>query len=236
MFSIISRCRRLTLPRYVLLDCWLEFVLMTNPQLTEKFGLAKVKEMLNDIVNSCYDSAVEKQNAEGYIVLERGLATIPLAGLDVPFHSRYLWSGVMPFRGCESTTPHACIKLSDSFQIFRRRFLPIFWTPRFSRGSIFLTWSHRRSRSTRLTPRSYTVVLHRHVSRKFFANGMMSVGMHLSRDRSSHGFSSLSYYHTSLRPRCAGSKLKTCSSNNTSSSASLRLAHLQRSWAWLLAP
>jgi fatty acid synthase subunit alpha len=71
------------------------------PQLTEKFGLAKVKEMLKDIVNSCYDSAVEKQKAEGCIVLERRLATIPLPGLDVPFHSRYLWSGVMPSRECE---------------------------------------------------------------------------------------------------------------------------------------
>ena len=71
------------------------------PQLTEKFGLAKVKEMLKDIVNSCYDSVVEKQKAEGYIVLERGLATIPLPDLDVPFHPRYLWSGVMPFQGCE---------------------------------------------------------------------------------------------------------------------------------------
>ena len=74
--------------------------------------------MLRDIVNSCYDSAVEKQKAEGYIVLERGLATIPLAGLDVPFHSRYLWSGVMPFRGCESTTLRVCIWLSGLFQIF----------------------------------------------------------------------------------------------------------------------
>ena len=61
-----------------------------SPQLTEKFGLAKVKEMLKDIVNRCYNSSVEKQKAEGYIVLERGLATIPLAGLDVPFHSCYL--------------------------------------------------------------------------------------------------------------------------------------------------
>ena len=34
-------------------------------------------------MNSCYDSVVEKQKAEGYVVLERGLATIPLAGLDV---------------------------------------------------------------------------------------------------------------------------------------------------------
>lgn len=74
---------------------------MITTQLTEKFGLAKVKEMLKDIVDGCYDSALEKQKADGYIVLERGLATIPLAGLDVPFHSRYLWSGVMPFRGCE---------------------------------------------------------------------------------------------------------------------------------------
>lgn len=57
--------------------------------------------MLKDIVNSCYDSALEKQKTEGYIILERGLATIPLSGIDVPFHSRYLWSGVMPFRACE---------------------------------------------------------------------------------------------------------------------------------------
>ena len=35
-------------------------LLTINPQLTEKFGLAKVKEMLKDIVNSCYDSALEK--------------------------------------------------------------------------------------------------------------------------------------------------------------------------------
>ena len=57
---------------------------------TEKFSIAKVKEMLKDIVNSYYDRALKKQKAEGYIVLERGLATIPLAGIDVPFHSHYL--------------------------------------------------------------------------------------------------------------------------------------------------
>ncbi|KAH9973580.1 hypothetical protein BGW80DRAFT_1252123 [Lactifluus volemus] len=67
-------------------------------KLTEKFGLTKVKDMLKDIVNNCYDHALEKQKAEGYIVLECGLATIPLAGIDAPFHSRYLWSGVIPFR------------------------------------------------------------------------------------------------------------------------------------------
>ena len=87
--------------RYVLPNFWPLFTLMITTQLTEKFGLTKVKEMLKDIVDGCYDSVLEKQKADSYIVLECGLAMIPLAGLDVPFHSHYFWSGVMPFRGCE---------------------------------------------------------------------------------------------------------------------------------------
>jgi hypothetical protein len=82
-------------------------------------------------------------------------------------------------------------------------------------------WWHHRSLSTRIMPSSFTTVLHHHVSQKFFANGMKSAGMHLSSDRSLHGFSSLSCYHTSLRPWCAGSKCRTCSSSNTSSSTLL---------------
>ncbi len=118
----------------------------------------------------------------------------------------------------------------------RRRFPQIFWTPRFLRGSISPTWSHHHLLSTRLMPSSFTTVLHHRVSRKFFANGMKNVGMHLSGGRSLHGFSSSNCYHTSLRPRCDGSKHRTCSSSNTSSSASLRLAHPQHSLAWLPAP
>ncbi|KAF5382044.1 hypothetical protein D9615_004428 [Tricholomella constricta] len=67
-------------------------------KLTETYTVEKVKEMLGDIVKSCHEKAVEQQKAEGYIKLERGFATIPLPGIDVPFHSRYLWAGVMPFR------------------------------------------------------------------------------------------------------------------------------------------
>jgi fatty acid synthase subunit alpha len=67
-------------------------------KLTEKFSVDKVKEMLGDIVKSCHEKSVEQQKAEGHIKLERGFATIPLPGIDVPFHSRYLWAGVMPFR------------------------------------------------------------------------------------------------------------------------------------------
>lgn len=59
--------------------------------------------MLLDIVKSCFEKAQEQQKAEGgYLKLERGFATIPLPGIDVPFHSRYLWAGVLPFRACES--------------------------------------------------------------------------------------------------------------------------------------
>ncbi|KZW02887.1 fatty acid synthase [Exidia glandulosa HHB12029] len=67
-------------------------------KLTEKFSIEKVREMLNEIVASCVEKALEQQKEQGYIKLERGYATIPLPGIDVPFHSRYLWAGVMPFR------------------------------------------------------------------------------------------------------------------------------------------
>lgn len=57
--------------------------------------------MLGEIVTSCHEKSLEQQKAQGYITLERGFATIPLPGIDVPFHSRYLWAGVMPFRACK---------------------------------------------------------------------------------------------------------------------------------------
>ena len=64
--------------------------------------MEKVREMLAEIVEECLQRAHAQQKAEGYIQLERGFATIPLPGIDVPFHSRYLWAGVMPFRACKS--------------------------------------------------------------------------------------------------------------------------------------
>ncbi|KAF6759889.1 fatty acid synthetase alpha subunit [Ephemerocybe angulata] len=68
-------------------------------KLTETYSIEKVKEMLGDIIKSCHEKALEQQKAQdGYVKLERGFATIPLPGIDVPFHSRYLWAGVLPFR------------------------------------------------------------------------------------------------------------------------------------------
>ena len=57
--------------------------------------------MLQDIIDNSFEVAKEQKAAQGgYITLERGVATIPLPGIDVPFHSRYLWAGVLPFRAC----------------------------------------------------------------------------------------------------------------------------------------
>jgi fatty acid synthase subunit alpha len=55
-------------------------------------------------------------SAENRIVLERGAATIPLRGIDVPFHSKYLLGGVQAFRerlssmiGLEAVSPEMLI-------------------------------------------------------------------------------------------------------------------------------
>lgn len=50
---------------------------------------------------ACFERAQEQKKAEGHINLERGFATIPLPDIDVPFHPRFLWAGVMPFRACK---------------------------------------------------------------------------------------------------------------------------------------
>ncbi|CAH7689739.1 fatty acid synthase subunit beta [Phakopsora pachyrhizi] len=67
-------------------------------KLRETMSLEEVKQHLNEIVSECHKESVAKEKKQGYIVLERGFASIPLPGIDVPFHSRYLWAGVMPFR------------------------------------------------------------------------------------------------------------------------------------------
>jgi hypothetical protein len=93
-------------------------------------GEEKVKEMLGQVLEESYAKAQAKQKAEGYIKLERGFATIPLPGIDVPFHSRYLWAGVMPFRACMPRflfyPVHHC---SPSFQTFPRRSTQLSSTP-----------------------------------------------------------------------------------------------------------
>ncbi|GAA5987569.1 hypothetical protein JCM5350_006044 [Sporobolomyces pararoseus] len=67
-------------------------------KLTETMSIEQVKEHLCEIIDECVQKAKDLQEKTGFITLERGYATIPLPGIDVPFHSCYLWAGVMPFR------------------------------------------------------------------------------------------------------------------------------------------
>ena len=70
-------------------------------KLTEKLSVERVNEILDAILKESFKKVQELKAREGYINLERGFAMIPLPDIDVPFHSRYLWAGVMPFRACK---------------------------------------------------------------------------------------------------------------------------------------
>lgn len=64
-------------------------------QLMQTLSLEDVKAHLQEIIRGC----AEQTNAKSKpIELERGFAVIPLKGIDVPFHSTFLRSGVKPFR------------------------------------------------------------------------------------------------------------------------------------------
>lgn len=64
-------------------------------ELTRTLSLEEVKAHLVEIITGC---AKETEAKPKPIDLQRGFATIPLKGIDVPFHSTFLRSGVKPFR------------------------------------------------------------------------------------------------------------------------------------------
>jgi len=64
-------------------------------QLTQTMSLEDVKSHLREIIKGC---AQETEAKPKPLDLARGFATIPLKGIDVPFHSTFLRSGVKPFR------------------------------------------------------------------------------------------------------------------------------------------
>ncbi|KAK4493919.1 hypothetical protein PRZ48_015105 [Zasmidium cellare] len=64
-------------------------------QLMQTMSLEDVKNHLVQIIKEC---AKQTEGKPKPLELERGFATIPLKGIDVPFHSTFLRSGVKPFR------------------------------------------------------------------------------------------------------------------------------------------
>ena len=63
--------------------------------LMQQMDLEDVKAQLVKIIKECAQKTEAKPKP---IELQRGFATIPLKGIDVPFHSTFLRSGVKPFR------------------------------------------------------------------------------------------------------------------------------------------
>ena len=63
--------------------------------LMQTMSLEDVKAHLVEIIRECAKQTEAKPKP---IDLQRGFATIPLKGIDVPFHSTFLRSGVKPFR------------------------------------------------------------------------------------------------------------------------------------------
>ncbi|TVY91745.1 Fatty acid synthase subunit beta [Lachnellula willkommii] len=64
-------------------------------QLMQTLSLEDVKAHLGEIIRECAKQTEAKPKP---LDLQRGFATIPLKGIDVPFHSTFLRSGVKPFR------------------------------------------------------------------------------------------------------------------------------------------
>ena len=58
-------------------------------------NIEEVKTELRKVIRECADRTIAKPQP---VQLDRGFATIPLKGIDVPFHSTFLRSGVKPFR------------------------------------------------------------------------------------------------------------------------------------------
>ena len=61
----------------------------------QSLSLEDVKARLREIIRECMKQTEAKPKP---LELQRGFATIPLKGIDVPFHSTFLRSGVKPFR------------------------------------------------------------------------------------------------------------------------------------------
>lgn len=72
------------------------FIKLQNIDVEEmRSNIEEAKDALRQIIRGCAEKTLKKPQP---LELERGFATIPLRGIDVPFHSTFLRSGVKPFR------------------------------------------------------------------------------------------------------------------------------------------
>ncbi|KAH6602319.1 hypothetical protein BASA61_001228 [Batrachochytrium salamandrivorans] len=72
---------------------------MNFVELTKVKTIPEIEQLLDDIViGKIEESRSAKQAGGGIITPQRGVATVPLVGIDVPFHSSFLSNGITAFR------------------------------------------------------------------------------------------------------------------------------------------
>ncbi|KAG5463105.1 MAG: YKL182Wp-like protein, partial [Olpidium bornovanus] len=67
-------------------------------ELAKEKSIAEIESGLSDMVQGALQTVARQVEEGGFPVQVRGEATMPLAGIDVPFHSSFLLNGVVPFR------------------------------------------------------------------------------------------------------------------------------------------
>ncbi|KAJ1969223.1 fatty acid synthase alpha subunit Lsd1, partial [Dispira parvispora] len=116
-------------------------------RLMETTPLETVKAQLVEIVTGVLKQVEERKQKNGRIILERGYATIPLKGIDVPFHSSFLLSGVSPFRSYLSR------RLSPSYinvHLLCGKYIPNLTAKPFSLAKDYIQSVHDQTGSARL--------------------------------------------------------------------------------------
>ncbi|KAJ3389073.1 3-oxoacyl-[acyl-carrier-protein] synthase, partial [Entophlyctis sp. JEL0112] len=71
---------------------------MNFAELFKTKTIAEIEVVLDGICDESIAAAKAQVTVAGRLVPERGVATVPLPGIDVPFHSSFLLNGVTPFR------------------------------------------------------------------------------------------------------------------------------------------
>ena len=154
-------------------------------------------------------------------MLERDFATIPIPGINGPFHSRYLWAGVMPFRACKLWLTFLLVCVLHPFC---RSLGEDHCFPPQSRHACWGNVPNLVARPFEITKVYAQLKLSPHVSIRFSENGTR-IGVPLSNDNNLHTFS-LNFLPTGSLPQYDVSRPKISFSKSTTSSASSRLDHL----------
>jgi fatty acid synthase subunit beta len=114
--------------------------------LTVSKSIEEVNDEILHIINKVY-KITEDKLAKGRIILESGVATVPLSGIDVPFHSSFLLSGVAPFRTFLATKFDP--SNIDVAQL-RGKYIPNLTAQPFSTDRSYIEMVYRQTSSPRL--------------------------------------------------------------------------------------